>query len=271
LRPLARAALRVAYRRLDAVGAVSLDDVDRFARLGVPRERIQVTGDARFDQVLDRVDRIDRDAPLLRRLSADPRPALVAGSTWPEDEDVLTGAWPSLKAAGLRLIIAPHEPTEEHLLRLEVALERAGVSHARLRDVEADPTMSPDAVLLDRIGILADVYAVGRLAWVGGGFGTRGLHSVVEPAALGLPVMFGPAHGNAREAAALVAAGGGAVVSMPADVDNVTGRWLSDEAPGQAAAEFVRSRAGGADRNARIILDFLGATANPADPKQRMR
>jgi 3-deoxy-D-manno-octulosonic-acid transferase len=268
LRPLARAALGMAYRRLDAVGAVSLEDVDRFARLGVARERIQVTGDARFDQVIERVNGIDRESPLLRRLAADPRPAMIAGSTWPQDEEVLAAAWPSFRDAGVRLIVAPHEPTDEHLARLETALDMAGATHARLSAVESDHTVSPDAVVVDRIGVLADVYAVGTIAWVGGGFGVRGLHSVVEPAALGLPVMFGPALGNAREAAGLVAAGGGAVVSNASTAAAVANRWLADASSGRAAAEFVRARAGGAERNARIILDFLPAGRKRPERRQ---
>ncbi|HUF68819.1 MAG TPA: glycosyltransferase N-terminal domain-containing protein [Longimicrobiales bacterium] len=265
LRPLVRPLLGVAYRRLDAVGAVSLKDVDRFARLGVPRERIQVTGDARFDQVIERVARIDRGAPLLRRLAADPRPAIVAGSTWPADEDMLVAASPALLQAGVRLILAPHEPTDEHLSRLDRVLDAAGISHARLAAVESDPALTPDAVVIDRVGALADVYSVGRLAWVGGGFGSTGLHSVIEPAALGVPVMFGPAHGNAREAAALVAAGGGALISKAEDIGDVVRAWLAADGPGRAAAEFVVSRAGGAERNARIILDFLPVDARRAN------
>jgi 3-deoxy-D-manno-octulosonic-acid transferase len=264
LRPLVRPLLGVAYRRLDAIGAVSLEDADRFARLGVPRERIQVTGDARFDQVIERVARIDRLAPLLRRLAADPRPAIVAGSTWPADEDMLVAASPALLQAGVRLILAPHEPTDEHLSRLDRVLDAAGLSHARLGAVESDPALTPDAVVIDRVGALADVYSVGRLAWVGGGFGSTGLHSVIEPAALGVPVMFGPAHGNAREAAALVAAGGGAVISKAEDIGDVVRAWLAADGPGRAAAEFVVSRAGGAERNARIILDFLPVDARRA-------
>jgi 3-deoxy-D-manno-octulosonic-acid transferase len=264
LRPLVRPLLGVAYKRLDAIGAVSLEDVDRFARLGVPRERIQVTGDARFDQVIERVAGIDRGAPLLRRLAADPRPVIVAGSTWPADEDMLVAASPALLQAGVRLILAPHEPTDEHLSRLERVLDAAGLSHARLAAVESDPALTPDAVVIDRVGALADIYAVGRLAWVGGGFGSTGLHSVIEPAALGVPVMFGPAHGNAREAAALVAAGGGAVISKAEDIGDVVRVWLAEDGPGRAAAEFVVSRAGGAERNARIILDFLPVDARRA-------
>jgi len=267
LRPAARLVLRVAYSRLDAVGAVSLDDVERFVRLGVPRGRIQVTGDARFDQVLERVARVDVESPLLRRLAVDPRPVLVAGSTWPADEDLLAAAWPALRSAGIRLIIAPHEPTDAHLDRLERVLNDAGASHARLGEVESDAAPRTDAILIDRIGVLADVYTVGRLAWVGGGFGTRGVHSVVEPAAVGIPVMSGPNHGNAREAGSLVAAGGGGVVTTANGLVEMARRWLTDAAPGAAARAFVLAEAGGAERNARIILDFLP----PADREPMAR
>lgn len=258
MRPVARRLLRLSYSRLDAVGVVTRDDADRFVQLGVSRDRIQVTGDARFDQVVARVARIE-DSPELARLADDSRPALVAGSTWREDEDLLVGSWPALNAAGIRLIIAPHEPTEAHLERLKETLDTHGLRHVRLSEALSGGPPAVDAIVIDRVGILAEVYSVGRMAWVGGGFGSDGLHSVIEPAALGLPVMFGPEFGNAREAARLVESGGGAVVTSSEDVAEVVTHWLDDSSPGRAAREFVNARTGGARRNARIILDFLPA------------
>src|SRR5690606_21232516 len=108
-----------------------------------------------------------------------------------------------------RLIIAPHEPSNAHLAALEAALSAAGLEHARLGAVEKVVGRLPDVIVIDRVGVLADLYGAGDVAYVGGGFHAAGLHSVVEPAARGVPVLFGPRHGNAREAEALRAAGGG--------------------------------------------------------------
>jgi 3-deoxy-D-manno-octulosonic-acid transferase len=259
-----RRLLAPSYRRLAAVGAVSEADAARFPRLGVAPGRVTVTGDARFDQVLERVAAIDRGAPLLRRL-ADGVHTIAAGSTWPADEARLVPALASLRGRWrFRLVAAPHEPSEAHVAGLERRLRAHGFAAARLGAVEASDTPLPDAVVVDRIGVLAELYALAHSAYVGGGFGTAGLHSVVEPAALGVPVAYGPAFGNAQEAAALAAAGGGRVASGGTVAAAATAlaaifdEWLGDEtrraAASESAARFVAERRGGALRNARLLL-----------------
>ncbi len=274
LRAGSRFLLGPAYRRLDAVGAVAKADAARFALLGVSPERVRVTGDARFDQVWARVVRL-REAgaterlPLLRRLNDGVATTVVAGSTWPADEARLVPAFARARAAGpLRLIVAPHEPTEAHLVGVERALDAAGVTHARLAAVEASDAPLPEAVVVDRVGVLADLYAIADVAYVGGGFGHDGLHSVVEPAALGVPVLYGPRHGNAREADALAWAGGGTVVRSASELEEMLVALVLDPErraeAGRAALEFVRSELGGAAANAELIAEFLEASATPA-------
>ncbi|MBV9773348.1 MAG: hypothetical protein JO040_05335, partial [Gemmatimonadetes bacterium] len=85
----ARALLAPSYARLDRVAAISPADAERFGELGVPPERRSVMGDARFDQVWARAAAADRASPLLRSVADEMRPTLVAGSTWPPDEERL--------------------------------------------------------------------------------------------------------------------------------------------------------------------------------------
>lgn len=260
-----------AYARLDAVGAVAQADAARIRRLGAAAGRVRVTGDARFDQVWGRVERLraagERDGhPLLRRLAAPGATLLVAGSTWPADESRLVPAFARARAAvPYRLVVAPHEPDEAHLRGLERALDAAGLEHARLAAVEARDAAPPEVVVVDRVGVLADLYAIAAVAYVGGGFGRDGLHSVVEPAALGVPVLFGPRHGNAREADALAWAGGGSVIRSAAELEGMLVRLARDaaarEAAGAAALGFVRANLGGARANAGLILELLAAPA----------
>jgi 3-deoxy-D-manno-octulosonic-acid transferase len=260
----ARSLLAPAYRRLARVGTVSAEDAANFPLLGVDRARIEVTGDARFDQVVARVDAIDRTRPLLRRFATTGDRWLVAGSTWPPDERLLIPAL-ARRRGTLRAIVAPHEPTAAHIAALERALTHAGLRHMRLPPDGVDTSIGDDVdvVVVERVGVLADLYAVASLAWVGGGFGSAGLHSVVEPAALGIPVLFGPRHGNAGEAARLAAAGGGFIVKEPASLDDILSGLLGDEGrlrrSGAVAAGFVRAHAGGAERSARIIVQALGS------------
>jgi 3-deoxy-D-manno-octulosonic-acid transferase len=270
LRAPARYLLGPTYRRLDAVGAVAPEDAARFERLGVPRARVHVTGDARFDQVWRRVQGLRRDEPLLERLKGLLVTTLVAGSTWTGDEERLIPAFALVRTlaarTGLhwRLVIAPHEPTEDHLQALEARIEDADLPCARLADVERSADPVPAVVVVDRVGVLADLYAIAHLAYVGGGFHAAGLHSVVEPAALAVPVLFGPHHGNAREAGELEDAGGGFEVSDVSELQSSllalsgrSGRAARDRAAA-AAQQYVRSRLGGAAANAELILEQLG-------------
>ena len=258
----ARAMLAPAYARLDVVAAISTDDAERFAVLGVPAGRRVVMGDARFDQVLERAARADRGSPLLAPFARWSGLTLVTGSTWPADEDHLIAAAARLRGEGLpfRLILVPHEPTEAHLARAEAALDAGGHRHARLSAVEAGAE-PPAATLVDRVGILGDLYALADVAYVGGGFGTAGLHSVLEPAAFGAPVLFGPRHANAREAAELIAAGAAFEI---ADVTSLgeTLRRLADPGAllpaGIAARRYVEEGRGAAERGARIVEGLLG-------------
>jgi 3-deoxy-D-manno-octulosonic-acid transferase len=258
LRPAARWLLGPAYSRLDLVGAVAAEDAELHARLGALASRTRVTGDARIDQVLERLESELPEAA--RRLEDPDRVTLVAGSTWPADEAHLLPAF-FRGGTGARLVIAPHEPTEEHLVGIEDRLNARYVTNRRLSDVVRDRHALPTAVVVDHLGVLADLYRIADLAYVGGGFGEDGVHSVLEPAAVGIPVLLGPRHGNAREAAALVAAGGGLEVTNAAQLEGrlrtLTQYETAREAAGARAREFVRARTGGAAANAAAILALI--------------
>jgi 3-deoxy-D-manno-octulosonic-acid transferase len=258
---LAGFVLRPAHRRLDAVGIVTARDAERFETMGVQPARLRVTGDARFDQVWTRVH-ATRELPLLRALHTQ-APIVVAGSTWPQDEARLTRAIAEVsRQHKVHLIIAPHQPTARHVEALERRLDARQLEHARIGALAGRAGLPP-IIVVDRVGILADLYRVAAVAYVGGGFGTHGLHSVIEPAALGVPVVFGPRHGNAAEADALAAEGGGFVVDDAAALAIRLHALLSDTevrvASGSAARAFVAARRGGARRNAQLVAGLLAA------------
>ncbi|HUG39645.1 MAG TPA: glycosyltransferase N-terminal domain-containing protein [Longimicrobiales bacterium] len=238
------------------------------------RARLSEAGDAGVAR--DVFDALPGELPAIFRLLWDPsRFTVVAGSTWGPDEKTLVPVLGVIRRERrLRLVIAPHEPTPAHLDALEGRLERSGLRHARLgalvaggggaASAPARPAGGldggvPDAIIVDRLGILADLYALADLAYVGGGFHSGGLHSVVEPAGLGVPVLFGPNHGNAREAAALAQRGGGFLVRGAGDVEALIRSLAADRqalaAAGEAAGSYVASEAGAAARTAAMILE----------------
>ena len=256
--------LRATYARLDAVAAISAADAERFGRLGVEPARRSVMGDARFDQVAAKADAMDPGSPLLRPLRDSPAPVLVAGSTWPADEERLVAAWASLGNLPRRLVLVPHEPTPTHLTATAALLARHGLTHDLLGALAGEPPTS-DVLLVDRVGVLGELYGVAAAAYVGGGWGTAGIHSVLEPAAFGAPVLFGPRHGNALEAAELVKAGGAFAVGSIPELAGRLRLLLSDEPArrlaGDAALAYVRRGTGAAERGADIVVALLDGEA----------
>jgi 3-deoxy-D-manno-octulosonic-acid transferase len=258
----ARALLAPAYARLDVAAAISADDAARFGALGVPEERRSVMGDARFDQVWARAQAVDRASPLLRPFAGFGGLTLVAGSTWPADEEKLVPALAAMAAGDppLRAILVPHEPTPAHLEALQARLAAHGVPRpVRLSQVEAGAAPGT-AVVVDRVGVLGDLYALADVAYVGGGWGTAGLHSVLEPAAFGVPAFFGPRHANAREAAGLIRAGAAQELRegpLGQQILPLVRNAARRRAAGDAARAYVQGNLGAAERGAQIIERLL--------------
>lgn len=257
----ATALLRDAYAALEVVGAIDAADADRLVELGVQPHAIVLTGDTRYDQVWLRAQRVDRSSPMLERLR-NRRSTIVAGSTWPADEAVLVPAFEALRRSGVdaRLIVAPHEPTADHVGRLTEAAKRSKLSVARIDDT--DPAArDADVVIIDRVGILGELYALADLAYVGGGFHSAGLHSVLEPASFGAPVIFGPRYEMSRDAVLLVQRGGGVAVANDADMCRRLRLWTTDQnarrEAGNYARALVRSGIGAADRSFELIDRLL--------------
>lgn len=264
LGPWARRLLGPSLGRLDAVLAIAQEDAERFVALGARPDAVEVAGDPGIDSAARRAAATDRDAPWLVPFQGDPAPIVVAGSTWPADERVLVPALTRVRQAvqPLRLIVAPHEPDEGHLRPLESALVGAGWTPERLGDVEARGNPgTADAVVVDRVGVLAQLYTVATAAYVGGGFHDEGLHSVLEPAAAGVPVAFGPRHDNARAAADLAANGGGRVVSDTDALARALTEWLTDPPArarsSRAGSDYIGSHRGAAARSAEALLGLL--------------
>ena len=254
------ALLRDAYALLDSVGAIDDGDAERLVRLGVRGSSITVTGDTRYDQVWARAQAANSESQLLSALSSH-RPTLVAGSTWPSDEAPLLEAWRSLRQTfpSARLIIAPHEPSETHLEAIRHWALAAGISHVRLGAAGSDDS---EVIVVDRTGVLGDLYKLASCAFVGGGFHRAGLHSVIEPAAFGVPVLFGPRYGSNRDAKSLVARGGGLSASSTSEIITHLARWLADDSARQAAgamaAAMVREGLGAAERSATLVERLIG-------------
>lgn len=252
----ARRLLEPGYAALSAAAAIDPTDGVRLAALGTKPAAVTVLGDPRFDSVAAKVAAVAKDDPLLSLGGG--APTLVAGSTWSSDEEIILQAYVDVRRdhPDARLIIVPHEPTESHLKVVEEWAHHLGLP-APVR-LSAAIHGAP-IVLVDRIGVLAALYGAGTFAYVGGGYRRAGLHSVLEPAAWGLPVVFGPNWTESRDAVLLQQAG--AAVGLPAQVHGAAAlrevwrEWIANAGS--------RTRAG---VKARAVVDAgLGASARCAE------
>jgi 3-deoxy-D-manno-octulosonic-acid transferase len=253
---IALLALRDAYAALDVVGAISPSDAQRLLEMGVRSDRMTVTGDTRYDQVWAKANApsYSRDDVVARY--TDPRPTLVAGSTWPSDEKRLLPAWVQTRRQlpAARLIIAPHELSASHLSSIEKWARESSLTVSRTSEASARAT---EVVLVDEYGLLADLYAVADASYVGGGFHRDGIHSMLEPAAFGAPVLVGPMHMDNRDAALLVAGGGAVRCRGPGDISARLLAWFTNpQVLGKASASarrVVEAGIGAADRSTELL------------------
>ncbi len=211
------------------------------ARKGITN--VTVVGDTRFDRVLD-IRRQAKELPLVEAFKQG-RTVQVAGSSWQPDEDLIIpyfNAHPQLK-----LVLAPHVVSEEHLAEIEGKLERPFVRYTQARPEEVP---AADCLIVDCYGLLSSIYRYGEVAYVGGGFGV-GIHNVPEAAVYGIPVLVGPNNGKFREAQDLLRAGGCLEVTDAATYGAAMDRLLSDKAflseRGRIAGEYIARNAGAAD------------------------
>lgn len=269
LRWPARAVLRPACRQLAYVGAVSEGDAERWRRLGVPADRIEVTGDPRHDLLAEREVRVEAFEPLRAWARAW---VIVAGSVERADERVVLGAAATLVSdPTIRWLVVPHDPSAAAVRRLLAAARSRGLAAAPWSGAGSPPG---DAVLLvvTTRGLLADLYTLGSVAYVGGGFRRGTLHAVAEPAVLGLPVLFGPRWQEHRDAAALASCGGGAGLSPGAQVDSLVAALRNWQwHPEQRIEAGCRARTviatGAADRSAAALVRII---PRPLPPPRRI-
>ena len=265
--------LGAAFESLSAVGAVSQEDGERFGILGVRTDRVTVTGDPGIDVVRDRAAGVDHAAPHMRIFGDEAGrahgrgPILVAGSIWPSDEEVLL---PALKRVhdsvpGLRIVLVPHEPEGYDFVGLGGALAADGWTPRLLG--ENGEFGEADALLVDRVGVLADLYNLATVAYVGGGFHSGGLHSVLEPAAAAVPVLIGPRYQGSVHATGLLEAGAACAVADAEALARALKTWL--EAPGKneghsrRAMAYIEHRRGSAERTADLLAQFFAPRARP--------
>lgn len=227
-------------------------------------------GDTRFDRVM-RIAADGGAVPLAQAFHrAYDAPLLIAGSTWPADGSLLAQALRNLRKPP-RLLLVPHEPTEANVLR-----SMHGMPPPVVRWTEVERQLEPGAappsgpndddplfartLVMDTTGLLARTYQHADMAYVGGGF-SGGIHSVLEAAAWGIPVIFGPDHHKFHEAQGLLDADAAVEVRNAEELARVLINWVERpqerQLAGMAARHYVQRMAGATERTLPAILSAL--------------
>ena len=263
-RGLAGTLARGLYRRLfslfSAICAISREEAEAISRL-VPGTRVEACGDTRYDQVVRRARELAPIRDLVDHPSFKNIDLIVLGSTWPSDEDVLFPALvPCLKRPHTRAIVCPHEPSEDRVLDIVEYFRQAGFRPVTLSTWRQRPTDDWDVIVVDSVGLLANLYALGQVAYVGGSFGP-GVHSVLEPAAHGRAIVVGPRYHNSPDARLLVEKGTARVVENVEDARRTFEELLDDpssrEKMAVEALELVRSHTGAAENILDLIAEYV--------------
>ena len=194
-------------------------------------DHCSLAGDTRYDRVNQIVQTAERDAVVEKFLDGYDAKVLVAGSTWPPDEQLLARLRESKEWFPERIIIAPHEIHEEHLRSIE-ALFPDSVRYSRL---SASDNAASRVLIIDNIGLLSKLYRYATVAYIGGGFGV-GIHNILEAVAYGKPVVFGPNYHKFQEAHDIIELGGGMTVDEKPDV-SLLRKWFTDVEAYHAASD----------------------------------
>lgn len=189
-----------------------------------------VAGDTRFDRVAEIVA-ATKEIPYLDLFKGD-KLLLMAGSTWPADEQIINDA--ALQHPNIKILVAPHEIHEKHVGQVE---ELFGDKCVRYTSIMPDPKESDAAkkqsereeklqkaqmLILDTMGMLSSAYRYADISYIGGGFGA-GIHNTLEAATFGLPVAFGPKYAKFKEAVDLISVGASVSISSREEFDS----WLT--------------------------------------------
>jgi len=237
------------------------DEAERAQALGAPPERVFVTGNTKFDARRASSLAVEGVPADLRAAIGDRAPLLIAGSTHEGEEEILLSALRRLRAdsPGLRLVLAPRYI--DRAARI-LGLARESGFTARLRSQGSSLAQTPvDVLVLDTIGELGQAYRLATLVFVGGSFTARGGQNILEPAAAGKPVLFGPNMENFADSVRVLMGRGGIQVKDSDQLVRVLHELLAKPELvaelGAMAQAAVKTSRGASDRDVDHLLGLL--------------
>ncbi len=249
---------------IDLFLAQTEEDARRLLDIGAPAERIEVSGNLKFDVAAPAPPAI---VASLRSTfqQAGVGPVIVCGSTVEEEEGPLLLAFQNVLASHPRaiMILAPRHP--ERFAEVAQLLEHMGIRYWR-RSLWGGDSVAGGVFLVDTVGELASLYELGDVAFVGGSLVPRGGHNIIEPAQHGVPVIVGNHTENFRDIVGLFQSQDAIRVVGPAEFPLVLLDLLSNEAErvalGRRGAETLRSQMGATERTVKALERLLESTSD---------
>jgi len=257
---IARILNKPLYSMFSQILPVSNEYKQRF-ELIAPSSILEVTGDARYDQIFQKARNSEKEDPI-RFYKQEGRLTIALGSAWPEDEEVI---FPALKEIllnnkDINLVVAPHEMHEPHIKSIEEFFADISIGTERYTNLQQGILTDARVLILNTIGLLAKVYALSDLAYVGGSFG-KGVHNVLEPVAFNQPVVFGPKHVNSYEACQLKTIGGAFSIRTQSDAKAIFEKLVYNndfrKEAGSVAYQFLEENLGAAEKTFMILEKYL--------------
>lgn len=231
--------LRKLLFQVDAISVQDGNSLEVLKQFGY--QSATVTGDGRFDNVMNLISNVNLQPEINEFI--DRRDVFIAGSCWKEDEDVILPL--IMRMPHLAFFFVPHDVSEANILRLQDRIPAPCLRWSQRDSV--DLLSDFRVVIIDEIGMLRALYSRATYSFIGGGFKT-GLHNILEAAAFGTPVFFGPKHHKFWEAQALIDAGGATQINTASELaESISALDLSTtrrEQIGQASEQFVKSHTG---------------------------
>ncbi len=215
---------------------------------------VKISGDTRFDRVVSILER-DNSLDFIEQFK-DNKTTIVIGSSWPKDENLLVN-YINNAPDNVKFIIAPHNIKSEQIQELKKSITKKTILFSEVRTGRDLSLREYNVFIVDTIGILTKIYSYADIAYVGGGFGTAGLHNILEPATFGVPIIIGPNYSNFAEAIALVHQEGCVSASNSDELYEALDNLISNEdirhEKGHICATFVQMNKGATE----IILKHL--------------
>ena len=232
------------------------DEVSKNLLTGINIHPVSVAGDTRFDRVVEIAEQ-SAAIPLIENFTRNNN-VIVAGSTWPADEEILNQTLSSV-GTELKLIIAPHETHSDHITSLQKlfpdAIRWTGIQNLEGENL-ASTLQNSRVMIIDVIGLLSKLYQYATISYIGGGFG-KGIHNTLEAAVYGKPVIFGPAHQKFREAIELAQRGGAIPIANAGDCRKAVKNLLDDQQAYRQACESAKKYVWENRGATGIILEYI--------------